>query len=299
MIKKLIKHIEKSLSPAVKIGIALVIGTTFAVLLHHPVDPKSATVMITNMRGNSGGTGIILTSKDGESKILTNAHVCSLVAKNGGVVITQDNRQHLVSTFITYSKHDLCLIAVQENLHASTEVSNIGPKVLEEVSVWGFPGLKPLSVSKGHVSDDRIIQVVVGFRECTKGELDSPKTGLFCIMVGGIPIIKTYQSTLVTALIEGGSSGSAVRNSSYSLVGVVFAGSGNGMSQAFTVPYNYVVDFLNGEAVTGLKEKPNYANDFSDADQERKQWDKKIKEFCTSNTDHEICHLLGASVELR
>ena len=56
----------------------------------HPTSDKdiaSTTAMITNYSENSGGSGVILTSKTYESTVLTNAHVCGVV-KFGGLVIT-------------------------------------------------------------------------------------------------------------------------------------------------------------------------------------------------------------------
>ena len=43
------------------------------------------SVMITRYDGRSGGSGVILSSSKNSSKILTNAHVCEVVA-NGGIV---------------------------------------------------------------------------------------------------------------------------------------------------------------------------------------------------------------------
>lgn len=300
MIKKIIKFFEKNLPPYAKVAIGVAIVALIAFGFYHPADPKSATVMITNMTGTSGGTGIILHSSDGESKILTNNHVCELVKKRGGVVVTQDNRQHIVSSLIPYSKHDLCVVFVQENLHAETKLSDKAPEILEEVAVWGFPALRPTTVSKGHISDDRIINVLAGFRKCTPEEENSSNLGLLCALMGGMPMIKVYQATLVTALIEGGSSGSAVRNSKNELIGVVFAGSGRGLSHAFTVPYNYVVDFLHGEAIFGNKQTPDYTIDIANTDQEKKSFIDRIKEFCSTeqNKKHEICGIVNNSVEL-
>lgn len=53
-----------------------------------------------------------------------------------------------------------------------------------------------------------------------------------------------YESITVSAIIMGGSSGSAVLNANGELSGVVFAGQGNGLSYAFIVPYEYVSMFL-------------------------------------------------------
>ena len=83
-------------------------------------------------------------------------------------------------------------------------------------------------------------RLIIRLEECS--DIDKQRD-FYCLFYGGKPIIKVFESRVFTGLISPGSSGSGIYNSSGELVNVVFAGRGN-RSQAFSVPYNYVVNFL-------------------------------------------------------
>jgi S1-C subfamily serine protease len=69
---------------------------------------------------------------------------------------------------------------------------------------------------------------------------------MYCALFGVMPIIVTYNSTLVTGLIMPGSSGSAVFNKDGEISALIFAGA-QGLSYGFVVPYEYVRDFVTTE----------------------------------------------------
>lgn len=231
---------------AALVGIVLLAGYTVHKVSKTASNPKTASVMIVNRAMNSGGTGIILSSSNSSSWILTNDHVCGVVKDNGGVVRTNTG-DYQVNAIAESQVSDLCLVNVLDDLGVNTTVSPTAPATYDAATISGHPALMPNVLSKGHVSGRAIIQVVTGFKDCTQADLDNPDTGLLCMFLGGIPVLKSYESVLVTALIQPGSSGSGIYNNNDQLVGVVFAGAG-GIGYAWTVPYEQVVQFLTHES---------------------------------------------------
>lgn len=205
-------------------------------------NPTNASVMITNGQQTSGGSGVVLQSGTSESTVLTNSHVCGVVA-NGGLVVS-NGAIHEVNSYKRSEIHDLCLITVSGDLGISTKVASRAPRNFEDALVMGHPHLLPTTPTHGYFSGTRIISILIGFTPCAADD-DS----LECLILGGIPIIKEYESQFVTATIMPGSSGSGVYNSNNDLTGLVFAGSGQ-LGYAWTVPYASLLNFLNVEAST-------------------------------------------------
>lgn len=245
---KAINTIEKSLGSVVKIAIggAIVYGLSLGYLIHKASKEQSitdATVMITRLNGG-GGSGVIIENSAQGSIILTNNHVCEAIM-DGGVVTTTKGKQTLIVTYNPDYLHDLCLISVAEDLGVSAKVAKHAPKPYSEATISGHPALLPNVVAKGHFSGKKIIQVLVGFKPCTKELLEeNPDVAGVCMFFGGMPLVKTYESILVTAMIMAGSSGSAVYDNNGDIAGLVFAGSGD-LSYAYTVPFEYVSMFLD------------------------------------------------------
>lgn len=204
-----------------------------------------ATVMITNLTKNSGGSGVVLNSSETLSRVLTNAHVCGVV-KNGGLVTTTTGRSGFVVAFTTSKTHDLCLIDVAADLAASTRVSDTPPDPYDDATISGHPHLLPNIVTKGHFSGKQVIQVMIGSRTCTDAENSNSDTALFCALVGRLPIIRSYEAIIVSATIQPGSSGSGIFNSNHELAALVFAGAGD-LGYAFAVPQEYIEFFLHHE----------------------------------------------------
>lgn len=227
------------------LAVSVVLAVAFHAFTATTNSPTSASVMIVNRAMNSGGTGIILNSTESSSWILTNDHVCGVVKDNGGVVRAATG-DFQVNSIVESQVSDLCLVNVLDNLGVNTTVSPTAPNEYDTATVSGHPALMPNVLSKGHFSGRNIIQVVTGFRDCTDADLADPNLGVLCAFLGGIPILKSYESVLVTALIQPGSSGSGVYNSKNELTNVVFAGSGP-INYAWTVPYEQVTEFLSKE----------------------------------------------------
>lgn len=220
------------------------------------------TVMITNLAKNHGGTGVVLRSTINQSLVLTNSHVCRVVEQGG--LVRGEAGSFMVSAYKHSVKNDLCLIKVDANLRGSTKISEEAPEpFVDEAIVSGHPALMPNVITKGHVSGRQNIAIITGVKPCSPEDLTGPN-GLACLFLGGIPVIKNFDSVLVTATIMPGSSGSAVYNSQGQLIGLVFAGSGD-LGYAWTVPFESVTDFLGKEAKTLSYKLPTNTVDLSEA----------------------------------
>lgn len=208
-------------------------------------DLAKVSVMITNAAGNSGGSGVILTSGPTGSTVLTNQHVCGLAQRGLVRLHTADN--DAVATSYKVSKmHDICLLSTPTDLGVSTVVANSPPKSTDAAIVVGHPALFPTIITRGNFTTHVTIPVMTGVRPCTDEELESD-IAIVCIFMGGIPVIKLYDSQLVgAATIMAGSSGSPVFNSAGEISGLIFAGSGD-LSYGFIVPWEYVANFVLNE----------------------------------------------------
>lgn len=216
-------------------------------------DAGRATVAIVRSDLKSGGTGVVLKSSSKQSTVLTNGHVCRVV-ENGGIVVGDDGRQHAVTGYKRSQAHDLCLVTVAADLEVETKLASSAPDYYSSATVAGHPALLPTVVTSGHFSGHLIINVLTEITPCTEEDLKS-SNAIMCIFFGGIPKVSTYESQLVTATIQPGSSGSAVYNSKGEISALVFAGSGD-LGYAIVVPYEFVAYFLEQEQHTLEYTKP-------------------------------------------
>lgn len=221
-------------------------------------DLKNRSVKIVDLTKRSGGSGSIITSNYRESTVLTNSHVCEVV-KSGGLVIAGSG-EYAVTSYRQSQQHDLCLITVGADLGLNTNIASTAPSNQEEAVISGHPRLLPNVITRGHFSGKEIINVLTDMRECTEADFNSPNM-LMCLFLGGIPIITTYEAQLVTALIQGGSSGSPVYNAAGEIAAVAFAGAGD-ISQAYVVPFEAVATFFSEELPTLKKSFPNMTNEY-------------------------------------
>lgn len=228
----------------------LVLGfsVTRMVKNRNPTDLTKNAVMIVNKEENHGGTGIIFHSTKAGSFVLTNFHVCNAV-KSGGIIKTTTG-DYQIQSFLESQVSDLCLIYTSADLKQMTRLASKEPLVFSVSKAAGHPALMPTVISVGHFSDRRIISVMTGNRPCTDADMQDPLNSLYCGFFGAVPVIKSYDSQLITSTIMPGSSGSGVYNANNELSAVVFAGQGD-FGYGWVVPYDQVKQFLNFESFTG------------------------------------------------
>jgi S1-C subfamily serine protease len=269
-------------------------------------DITQSSVMITNIAGTSGGTGIVLHSSETSSTILTNSHVCRVVEKGG--MVTGESGSFIVATYKHSHTHDLCLITVDGNLKAHTDIAHRAPYIYKEgAAISGHPALFPNVITTGHFSGRRVISVMKGMTPCTDDQKKDPDTMLLCLLAGGLPQIEQYDSTLVTATIMPGSSGSGVYNEDKELSGVAFAGSGD-LGYAWTVPFESMRNFLDREARTLEAKRPDNSLDILAALSGKKNsldenaMMQKLKEACAGEQKNKlksVCELAGQDMIFR
>lgn len=258
MLKKLLKKHRDKLDSLKNNKTKAIAGLLVAALLLNSLTdnylrPDTAaeyaetSVKIVRKDERGGGSGVILKSEAAESQILTNAHVCGVIDK-GGFVIRANGDRYLIASYKLSKQHDLCLIKVKANLHVNTKVAKNKPEQYSKAAISGHPALLPHTLTHGYFSGDMVIDVMTGMRPCTKEEMQ--KNPFQCILGGGIPEVKNYESQLVTGTILPGSSGSAVFDENGEIAGLVFASNSRGLSYAFIVPQPYVHNFVNQEAST-------------------------------------------------
>lgn len=263
-INNLFKWIEQSLSLKSKLAIGFIllyiVGLAgYLQFIKTDQDVTSATVMIQSLNGG-GGSGVVVESNNGESKILTNNHVCKAMLDGGTVSLNSSGENHLIKYMQFSEDHDVCLLTIAAEMKYTAKIAESAPNIFTEATISGHPSLLPNVVTKGHFSGKKIIQVFQGVKPCTEEEASDPRIGLVCMFFRGLPVVKTYESVLVTATIMAGSSGSAVYNEKQELSGLAFAGSGD-LSYAFTVPYEYLWSAYINELPTAEKVYPNYELD--------------------------------------
>lgn len=256
----------------------------------HPTSNKdlgNVSATITNLAGNSGGSGVVLKSSPSVSYVLTNAHVCQ-VAKYGGMVTTPLG-QGTVTSYRASKIHDLCLIETDVDLKVNTEVADNAPEEMDDAIVVGHPGLLPSIITKGNFSSKEVITVMTGMRSCTEDDYKNG-LGIICAFLGGIPQITTYRSQVAATLISPGSSGSPVFNNKGKIAGLIFAGSG-AINWGHLVPFEFVKNFVDTELPELVQVFPQTGGDISLGGNSRRLYDtckdgktnenfEIVKEYC-------------------
>jgi len=212
----------------------LTIGASASAKTSRPktiADMKETSVRIIDVKMKSGGTGSILQSTEKATYILTNKHVCRLIEQGGNVLYKDEMTK--ITHYKKFPEHDLCLIRIEANLKVSLKISQDPAKVSDVSIVSGHPNLLPHLSSQGHLSEIKEIELLAGVIPCEGKEGENP---LFCIFLGGMPVITKLEAQLISNLVMPGSSGSAVFNTKGEVIGVVFAGNGEGLSYGYMVP---------------------------------------------------------------
>ena len=277
----------------------IAVGTLLtSVLTTKTIKPKTGaeysltSVMITRYDGRSGGSGVILSSSKNSSKILTNAHVCEVVAKGG--IVRSDTARGIVKSYKVSEVHDLCLITTNNNFKVNTVVAQETPELYQDAAVVGHPALMPTIVTKGVFSQKELITVVVGSRPCTDEEKSDSRTNVICFFMGAMPLVRTFEAQVVSSTIMPGSSGSPVFNMNGEISGLVFAGSGN-FGYAYVVPFEYISNFLEFEVPLLTNKFPDNSSGSPFQEEEKKNY-RKICESQHSEQLNRICDMVSKSL---
>ncbi len=218
-----------------------------------PEYAKTTAMILAQNKGN-GGSGVILYSSPKTSLVLTNKHVCEVI-QVGGFVRTS-TKEVKVAQYKIYSKHDLCMIAVNDDLGVNTQLAYAAPALYTKSTTAGHPALLPVVSSVGNFSNEMSIRLIVSVKDCDGNE--KGEDAVYCMFFNKKPVLKSYDAQLVSSLIMAGSSGSAVFNEDGEIAGLVFAGSPDGLSYGFIVPHRFVMDFvLNLDKYKWRKVNPN------------------------------------------
>lgn len=199
---------------------------------------------ITNLEGNSGGTGFLVKAPSGNVYVLTNGHVCGL-SKNGGPVFlrTSNGDVFVKKVLAVYSNHDLCLVESPEGSSGLTVAKSVRDG--ENVSIIGHPLLQPYTQLRAQISGELDITVFVGLDVPCEGTgyEKIPLDPFLSFITGGgtYACIRTLNAFALNANVLPGNSGSPVVNKYGEVVAVVYAG---GEGRGYAVPLQEVKDFL-------------------------------------------------------
>lgn len=272
--------------------------------------PSSYTVMITNMAGTGGGSGVIIKNTPSESVVLSNKHVCDGLLKKGGKIKLVNGEEHVVTGYLTDIEHDLCALTVAADLKKSISIADKSPALYTEGTITGHPALMPNIITKGHFGGREIIQLIVGVRKCKESDMKNPNIAPYCLFFGLAPIVRNYESQVVSATIMGGSSGSAVLNDDGELAGLVFAGNTRGLSYAYIVPYESVKNFAEAAAAElsqGYKDRPWLKEEFDAMGEEEEMSIQDAREIIISKCSElgqketkilEFCRTISEDIRL-
>lgn len=247
------------------------------------LSPHAAAII--NMNRNSGGSGSVIQTDSRGTVILTNKHVCEVI-QAGGYVETDDAIGMIVA-YKLYDKHDLCMVKVLKKMGTAAKLADGPPEAYSQAYIAGHPSLLPTVISSGHVSHREMITVMMGFKPCDENTPE--KYAPYCFFMGGYPILKTFEAELSSPLIAPGSSGSGVYNKDGEIIAVAFASNSRDLAYAYTVPFEYVQDFIKNnrkyEWIAPSAQGSGKASFFEDGTTKLRSMckspEKQLRKFCS------------------
>lgn len=247
--------LSKVLLPMIFVSLATICGVwaTWQILIHGPeiVDMtvrsrvESSVVYITNIDRNTIGTGFKIQNSNGKSFILTNRHVCE-GGKNFSLRLL-DLFEYKTKVVKLSLKYDLCLMTAPKNMDSLNVTGNFYWG--QTVFVTGHP-----SGYKFHVSEGKAVDVITwattfdigtfSEKECksadgwVRDEISpgflTPRVNRECEM--------QREYIVISALTEGGNSGSPVVTLYGDVIGIISMRDNNHWGMA--VPFSNIKEFL-------------------------------------------------------
>ena len=214
---------------------------------------------MTRLYHQGSGTGFLIKAKSGKTYIMTNNHVCNMEEGDYLKAKHQFSGKTFVTKILHRSKrHDLCLLEKPKDLPIYVRGLRLANNVKtgDVMTVVGHPLGNPLTVSRGEVIGNVVIELILGvnlpdekcFGKNIKAEDLDPIQKAF-LDARGIKTICVVRplSAMNTSITFPGNSGSPAINHNFRVTGVLFAGRVNMATQSYVVPLEYLKEFLEGK----------------------------------------------------
>ena len=249
MISKITKH---SLFLA-KVGLAALVITfsaiSFPELHHNYIRHKVGNAVVEIVDPDQGGgTGFHVKGKSGHVYIMTNVHICEMSKNDKPLLVTTDTLGEMIPRKVLFmsKKHDICLMEPLPGVEGISLASNVD--IGEPVTIVGHPHLRPLTVEEGEIisKDSKVtipksIVLTEEQKKACNGEIISVPS-FFGILDVCVIVDYAYQAKLVA---YPGNSGSPVVNKWGNVIGLLFAGNGQAITDSYLVKLDFLKEVLD------------------------------------------------------
>lgn len=213
----------------------------------------SSVVKIYTARGG-GGTGFHVQGASGSTYIMTNNHICLGASRAGRLKVINNKGMTSYHRVVKRSnKHDLCVIEALKGVRglvlADNEMNG------QRAYLIGHPALRPLTLSKGELIGYKNINIILGYNVPDKwcfgenlstSKIKDPFLRMFfkANKIHYICRVSNLKSRMFNGIAYRGNSGSPVVNYLGNIIGVLFAGSPDQVTDIYLVPLEKVKEFL-------------------------------------------------------
>ena len=249
MIRKISKHSLSIIKAGIVLGAIAFSTVNFSDLHHNYIRHKVGKEVVEIIEpSQGGGTGFHVKAKSGQVYIMTNVHICEM-AKNGKeLLIGEGDPSSFIPRKVIFmsKKHDVCLVEPLPGHEGVSIASSVD--VGEKVTIAGHPQLRPLSLEEGEIiNKDATVRIAKSIitsedqaKECV-GEVTEVPTFFGPISIC-ISVDQAYQAKLIA---YPGNSGSPVVNKWGNVVGLLFAGNDNAITDSYLVKLEYLKEILD------------------------------------------------------
>jgi len=195
---------------------------------------ESAVQVWTSASG--GGSGFAVEAASGQNFIATNKHVCQSAEKGWVRIVSTQGVNAWKRIVYMDNKHDICLVEGDKRL-STLEIAS-SPKVGDLHYIVGYPGLRPLTISKGEYVGFHNVNIpeFIDRKEQCDGEVYELNPMERMMYGYQYACFRTFLSYSSSAVAYGGNSGSPVVNSLGNVIGILFAGPRDQEHVSYIVP---------------------------------------------------------------